>query len=434
MNNKIVCVIIGQDCRQTIDMCIESVSEADAIVFLDGGSTDLTLKYLYDRGFGDEKNSGEENKRIIHNNFDSNNSLMISKQRNFYLEYLKKNYNGWYCLVLDADEVLDSMEPFRKLLNRHEWNSVDVFSPRMRHLINNLFTEDATKPIHLVPHRFFKITDDKFYPDAEHCILSSNSGIKVYEFRLGLIWHIGYLGGVWDVKKRYDGQMIRQSKTSHSEEFLDNWYKLHIFGAYPIKRFNLIELPKVILDNFGIDKDEIYFSNRGLELKHFIDAIHWKEFFKCKTAVEFGCGKGPRVYAMQNIGIDAKGYEISKFAISNRLCKKIWEGNITEDAPISTLPEQDLSIGYDVLEHIEYSKLDKAILNLITTTNKYILISVPVIGDLNLEADSTHIIKENKEWWIKQFTDKGLKLIPTPNHFQFKEQLMIFRKEVKKDE
>ena len=90
-------------------------------------------------------------------------------------------------------------------------------------------------------------------------------------------------------------------------------------------------------------------------------------------------------------------------------------------------------LAFDVLEHLNYKDLDKAINNLVKSTNKHILISVPVLGDPNLEADPTHIIKEDKEWWIKQFTDKRLKLIPTPEHFQFKEQIMIFEMEDKKD-
>jgi len=60
-------------------------------------------------------------------------------------------------------------------------------------------------------------------------------------------------------------------------------------------------------------------------------------------------------------------------------------------------------------------------------TKKYILISVPFKGNPNLEADPTHIIKEDRDWWIKQFTDKGMKLIETPNNFLYKHQILIFK-------
>ena len=49
-----------------------------------------------------------------------------------------------------------------------------------------------------------------------------------------------------------------------------------------------------------MDKNQIYFADRNLELKHFIDAIHWKDFFsfddKSPDVIEFGCGKGPRLF------------------------------------------------------------------------------------------------------------------------------------------
>ena len=68
------------------------------------------------------------------------------------------------------------------------------------------------------------------------------------------------------------------------------------------------------------------------------------------------------------------------------------------------------------------------IVNRIKSGYKYILVSVPFKGTPNCDADPTHIIKEDKDWWIKQFTDKGLKLIKTPDHFLFKDQILIFEK------
>lgn len=422
MNENIVCVIIGQNCRNTIDVCIESVKDADAIVYLDGGSEDMTLEYLYDKGFGDNKNEGRKNYNIIHNQFDSSDSLMISKQRNFYLKYLKNHYKDYWCLVLDADEVLDSLTPFRKLINKHKWKDNEIFNPRMRHLINNLVTEDATQVTHFVPRRFFKITNDKFYPDGEHTTLESKKESVLLNFEEGLIWHLGYLGGVWDVKKRFDDQILRKESNTHSVEFLNKWKNAHVFGLYPTKQFSPIELPELILGKFGIDKDELYFANRNLEVKHFIDAIHWKEFFKCKNIVEWGCGKGPRIYAMNNIGLNAHGFELSNFAVKNKMHDFIKVGDITKGNNYKGI---ELSIAYDVLEHINYEDLDNAI-KILMESKKYILISVPFKGTSNCDNDPTHIIKEDREWWIKQFTNKGLKHIPTPTHFLFKEQILIF--------
>jgi len=172
--------------------------------------------------------------------------------------------------------------------------------------------------------------------------------------------------------------------------------------------------------------DEFYFKNRGIEVKHFIDAKNWKDFFCCKTAFEFGCGIGPRVYAMNFVGINARGSEISQYAVDNSIIKdKVIQEDII-NSKYDKIEPTELVIAYDVLEHIPYKKLNDAINFLINRTTKHILISVPVIGDPNLEADPTHKIKKSKAWWKKKFTDKGLIEIDVPDNFLFKQQLMIF--------
>jgi len=39
--------------------------------------------------------------------------------------------------------------------------------------------------------------------------------------------------------------------------------------------------------------------------------------------------------------------------------------------------------------------------------------------------DDTHIIGELKEWWIHKFAEHGIICSDCPNHFAFKEQMMI---------
>jgi len=427
MSEKIVCVIIGQDCRNYIDMCIESVSDADAIVYLDGGSEDLTIEYLFDRNFRDDLNEGDENKNIIYNEFDPSDSLMISKQRNFYLEYLKKNYKDYWCLVIDADEVLDSLEPFRKLLNDNEWNGNEIFNPRMRHLINNLITEDATKPTHFVPRRFFKITDDKFYPNGEHTILKSKNEIKNLNFQQGLIWHLGYLGGSWDIKKRFDDQILRKESNEHPVEYLNQWKNVHVFGQYPVRQFNPIELPEIILGKFGVEKDMLYFAQRKLEIKHPEMVKQWNDYFKPTGILDLGCGRGCYLkYWKWFVKDYTYGIELSNFAVNNAYCKNVINGNISDE---SIYEKTDLITAIDVLEHLTNDDLDKTLKNM-TKYGKQFLFSIPFIGDPNLEADSTHIQKKTKEEWINLIESYGIKIKETPNDWLFQEQILIFKKEV----
>ena len=238
------------------------------------------------------------------------------------------------------------------------------------------------------------------------------------------IWHLAYCPNMWDIKKRYENHLKKSNM--HTPEFLKNWRNAHLFGVYPRKQFDPLELPEIILNEFGISRDELYFRNRGLELKHFQDAIHWKEFFKPESAIEFGCGRGPRVFALNNIGISCLGVEISDYALDNLLYPTITKGNILNyRKPVGIF---DLSIAYDVLEHIKYEDLDKAINTLYIFSNKYILVSIPFKGDPNLNADPTHIIKESREWWLQKFLSKGLKEVEVPSHFLYREQLLIFKK------
>ena len=60
---------------------------------------------------------------------------------------------------------------------------------------------------------------------------------------------------------------------------------------------------------------------------------------------------------------------------------------------------------------------------------RYNTMNLSVWNDAPLtHSHNTHKIKEDRDWWIKKFIDKGLKLIPTPEHFLYKEQVLIFEK------
>jgi len=407
---RLVCVIMGQDCEKFLPMCLDSIKSADAIVYLDGGSKDKSKEIA--RKYGE----------VIYNKYDQLSKKANGKQRNIYLNYIKEKYPDDWCLALDADEVVEDLNRVKEYIQTMENG---FYSIRMRHLIQDLAHEDSIEEIHHVYNRLFKISEAGEYPEVEHPVLQGNKETKCFSTNVTIIWHLSHITEVFNAKRKYDNH-IRKSNI-HTSEFLKKWYYWHIFGTYPKKQFNPLELPDVILNYFGVNKDELYFANRGLELKHFIDAIHWRDFFKCKTAIEYGCGRGPRVYALNQIGIYTDGVEISEFAVNNKLHENICLGDILIREGDYRL-NNDLVIAYDVLEHLDYKNLNKAITNLIESTQKHILISVPVIGDPNLENDPTHKIRETRDWWIKQFTDKNLELIETPLHFLYRDQILIFKK------
>jgi hypothetical protein len=414
---KLIVCIMGDSCGRTMDMCIKSVLEADKIVFCWGMKDQLTQIKL-----NEWKEKLGDKLEIISNKFDQEDKQMNGKQRNYYLEHLKKNYKDNYVLCLDSDEVVEDISKIKDFINKEPHG---IYSVKMRHFIGDLGHEDSVNKKHFVLNRLFYINYAKEYPLGEHPVLKAREGVNVISgTECTTIWHLAYVQNMWEIKKRYENHLNKSE--IHTPGFLKQWYYAHLFGQYPRTPVNPIEIPQIILDEFGVDKDEFYFEKRGLETKHFIDAYHWKEFFKCNDAIEFGCGKGPRILAMNLLGIDATGVEISEYAVRHRFHENVNEYDVTNPMSIKA----DLVIAYDLLEHIKYEDLDKVINNLKNSAKKYILISVPVIGDPNLENDPTHIIKEDRDWWMQQFLKKGLIYVEVPNHFLFKDQLMIFEQNI----
>ena len=416
MTEKLVIVIMGQNCEKFIGMCLESVKDADAIVYCDGGSNDDTLFLV------NEELKGNNNNVIIENNYNQEDIGMNGKQRNFYLKYLKENYPDDWCLVLDADELVEDLSKIKKFLQTTGQNT---YSVKMRHLIGDLGHEDATHQVHWVPNRLFKIKEAIGYPEHSHPILEIKGSSGTTDCTT--IWHLGHLPVEYMdyILKRYKEH--ERDSIIHNPEFLKQWRNAHLFGRYPIRLINPLELPKQLTDRYEIDKDELYFESRRIfEAKHFMDAINWKYFFNPKRVLEFGCGFGQRLYCLNEIGIDTMGVEISKFAVDNGLKRdKMQLGDICHAKIDGSF---DLVIAYDVLEHLEYDDLDKAIENMKNHTSKHILISIPVLGNPQLDADITHKIRETEEWWMEKFEKAGLKRIDTPNNFLYREQIYIFQK------
>ncbi len=429
MDNKLIVVIMGPGKKHFAEMCLDSVKDADKILYWTSGDENEICK-IYDN----MKLKKELHAIFLKNDWNNLDPATNGKCRQKYLKHLKENYLNDWCLVLDEDEILeeDGIQKIKKFIKGRE---PGIYNVKMRHFIGDIGHEDATQggniflpptnnPTHVVPGRLFKISEAISYPEHSHPVLQGE--LKGACFTT--IWHLGYLPIEYmDYILKRANQNVRDSQI-HGVGFIKDWKMAHLFGVYPKIQINPIELPQQILDRYELDRDEFYFANRmQFETKHWEDAINWKDYFgKDKKFILYGCGLGQRVYCLLKIGINAIGFEKSNYACQNSRCKRYFiQGDITKKINFEM---SDISICYDVLEHLEYFDLNKTIENIINYTNEKILISVPVLGNPCLEFDSTHIIKEDKEWWIKQFTDKGLKLIPTPKHFLFREQIMIFEK------
>jgi len=407
MEQKLNIVIMGQDCEKFLGMCLKSVIKADRIIYCDGGTT--------------KDNSIELAKKygavVIENEYNQEDKGMNGKQRNFYLNYLKEHYSGEWALALDADEVVEDLNYLKEFVQLAEGS---IHSIKMRHLIGDLGHEDATVKTHAVLHRLFYIDDAQGYPEVEHPVLQGKEVSNILVTGT-TIWHLAYCPNMWDIKKRYFNHLKKSNM--HSKEFLVQWRDAHLFGKFPRKEFNPVELPDVILNEFGILKDELYFKNRSIEAKHFLLARQWLDYFNPNSVLELGCGMGFYGKAIVDYNTYYKGLELSQWAVDNSPFRNeitLVQGNITEEHDFDDF---SLVLAVDVLEHLEEEDLDNT-LKIISKYGKNFLFSIPFIGDPNLDLDPTHKIKKSRAWWIEQLT-KYFDIQETPEYFHFKHQILI---------
>lgn len=349
-------------------------------------------------------------------------------QRNEYLKILKEREMGSWCLVLDSDEAVDHPEKIKPFLETQS-KDMAAFSVKMRHLIRSLGHEDYTAEVHLVPLRLFRVSEELFYDAVEHPVLKLDDKKYVGNTDCVTIFHFGMAKELLEVLRKYKNNL--EKSNVHSKKFLRWWYMTHILDSYPKRPVDPDLLPDVIKEKFDIVdiKDELYFNKRKeLQVNHLLDAYQWKDFFKPKSVLLCGDGIGVRTVACGLAGLEAEGFDISDYAVRNRSkdAKNYWKQSILD--PIKSKKTYDLVVSYDILEHLEIEDLQTALQNMYRWSNKYILISVPTIGDPNLEADPTHKIKKSMEWWKEQVVNNGFKLIEPLEHFAFKHQLIIGEK------
>lgn len=430
LKEDLVIAMMGQDAKHFVRLNAIPLSRAGfKVIWLDGGSTDGTVELLKKEGKG---------VKVVIDKYEHSKKGANGIQRNKYLKILQEHFLGKWALVLDADEVVDPKE-LSMWWAKKDNKMPQLYDVHMEHFINSLQHVDNTVERHYVPRRLFRIDDKLFYPESEHCVLSWEEERKgSYVAEVGkmdsfTIYHFGYARGLMHLPDRVK-EHLKKSEI-HNQDFLQWWYRSHIFGTYPVRPFDVTKLPSIIKEHFLIPDiaSEVYFEKRmGLEAKHYQDAIDWKDYFEKETCTEYlllGCGAGQRVHTLKQIGESAIGVELDEWVVKNSPYNQdgsIKIGDITE--PAFANEEFDVVVAYDVLEHLTHEQLDRALENIYNWSKKWLLVSVPTIGDPNLEADETHLIKEAMQWWQEKIEKAGFELEKVPEHWQFREQLILARK------
>jgi len=406
--NKLIVVIMGPGKEHFAEMCLDSVKDADDVFYWTNNVKNIPI-IKKPNLFG-----------IIDNEWDETDPATNGKCRQRYLEHLKENYPDDWCLCLDEDELVEDLQKIRDFINDKDRQD-GIYNVKMRHFIGDLGHEDAVMLVHVVPGRLFKISEAIKYPEHSHPVLEGKLMGACLDTT---IWHLGHLPVEYMdyILKRY--KQHSNDSIIHNPEFLEQWKMSHLFGQYPKREINPVELPKQICDRYEINKDEFYHSRYQLELKHPEMVFQWNKYFRPSSVLDLGCGRGCYLRYWEQLVDRCEGIELSSFAIDNRFCKtEICNADIRK---YSNFQMFDLITFIDVLEHLEYKELDNVLKIFSKEGNKF-LFSIPFLGDPNLESDNTHIIKEDKNWWVNKLSEYFI-IKDAPNDWLYHEQLLIGEK------
>lgn len=243
---KVILCSIAKDEEDWIPLMLESVKPfiKKFILVLDNRTSDNTL--FVSKQFCYKNNIEFE---YVSYSRDDNDKGSDGKQRNIYIDILKKKHIGEWILVLDADEIWKGnlSETLGEIIDKYP--SKTCFDLKFRHLLSNFGHEDATLPEHWTARRLFQMKDSLFYPELEHNVLSGIELDEIGRFPANEVFHFAHCRkSAFYWKDKFDGAM--QRSTTHSPEFKEQWYYSHILGQYPGKSLNYEELPAVIKNKF----------------------------------------------------------------------------------------------------------------------------------------------------------------------------------------
>jgi len=156
-----------------------------------------------------------------------------------------------------------------------------------------------------------------------------------------------------------------------------------------------------------------YENYRYLPTRSYEEAITLTEdiFYyvnKHTSILDLGCAKGYLVHALRQLGFNAYGEDISKYAIDNcHPSVQEYVNPLTDDL-------YDFIVCKDMMEHISEKEVLKTLVNIRKRCTDALFI-IP-FGDDDVfrikeyEIDITHVTKKDEDWWINMFRDAGFRL------------------------
>jgi len=150
-----------------------------------------------------------------------------------------------------------------------------------------------------------------------------------------------------------------------------------------------------------------YTNYSYMPTRSYEEASMLKERWKEGRILDYGCAKGYLVHALNQLGFEAYGYDLSTYAIDNchpQVKELIY--NVLDDS------KYEYVICKDVMEHIPEDKIVNTLKEIKHVMGEEALFVIP-LGDDNkfrireYEYDITHVTKKDEDWWVDKFKEAG---------------------------
>jgi len=189
----------------------------------------------------------------------------------------------------------------------------------------------------------------------------------------------------------------------------------------------------------GIDRafyDEAYYEHGPMYGKSLYSYYRWmpEPTFRMGMAIieyaglerndavlDFGCAKGFLVKAFRYLFRDAYGCDWSEYAIKH-IEEDVRDYVIlcTPDNPLPFTQHFRLCVAKDVLEHVPYGELPQLLRQLRNKTDR-LMVVVPLGKNQKYvieeyERDKSHVIREDKDWWLGTIEDAGFSIASADYH------------------
>lgn len=153
---------------------------------------------------------------------------------------------------------------------------------------------------------------------------------------------------------------------------------------------------------------ESFVGNLIQNIVNLYRALSIKIFLNPKNCLDVGCGTGRLVHCLRRLGVEAYGIEISKYALqtaTKEVKPYLKYGDITK------IPYDDnnfdLVLTFDVVEHVERSKLKKALEETVRVSRKWILHKIYTVENhwitLFHGKDFSHLSVLSSSFWVNMF-------------------------------